>query len=136
MTENWYEELNVMLNANQWTDFIYQLNKNFYNLNEDAIEFFISKKDDKFVKDVIKKHLKNIHRDIYHITLVESWMEPHLIDSMVRNFHFTINSKIIGFFSIEENERDRVLKNIKKKTLTKLNELYVTKILTQVSLKE
>ena len=80
--------------------------------------------------------MKNIHRDIYHITLVESWMEPHLIDSMVRNFHFTINSKIIGFFSIEENERDRVLKNIKKKTLTKLNELYVTKILTQVSLKE
>ena len=72
MTENWDQDLNVMLNITQWDDFTYKLIKNFHKLNEDAIEFFIAKKDDKFVKDEIKKHLKNIHRDIYDITLVES----------------------------------------------------------------
>ena len=136
MTENWDQDLNVMLNITQWDDFTSKLIKNFHKLNEDAIEFFIAKKDDKFVKDEIKKHLKNIHRDIYHITLVESWMGPELIDSMVRNFHFTVNSKIIGFFSIEENEKGKILKNIKKKTFMNLNELYITKILTQISLKD
>jgi hypothetical protein len=43
---------------------------------------------------------------------------------------------IIGFFSIEENEKGKILKNIKKKTFMNLNELYITKILTQISLKD
>lgn len=142
----WDQELKVKIMLTDYQNSVGEINEGFFKLCNDVFDTLI-KNNNEDVKQIIKNHLKKIHSYIYSLTLVERWMENDFIETMVANFYFTATSSLMPFcqfdsdqqietiiFDVEDDKKTNLLiQKIKRKAFVKMSDLYIEKIINQLS---
>lgn len=143
--KNWWDEdFKPNINQKDWEEKLGELIELVFKLTEKTFDLILNEEEnEKLVKDLIFNHMKKIHKFAYEISLKEDWMNAEFIKNMVENYYFSINSSAFllknlssdyGSFADENSRNQIMLKKVKRTRFYQLKDLYVSKLVEEVSI--